>query len=95
MRKAVWISFAIALILVNLISEVGEYYTGIHVHMFLRIALVFAVTIAAYILAGATILVAKLDEEVPLSGHVRNTLGADRKQNTEEPDNTKSNEKTD
>ena len=37
MRKAVWTSFGIALILVNLIAEVGEYYTGIHVHMFLRI----------------------------------------------------------
>ena len=41
MRKAVWTSFGIALILVNLIAEVGEYYTGIHVHMFLRIALIF------------------------------------------------------
>ena len=86
MRKAVWTSFGVALILVNLIAEVGEYYTGIHVHMFLRIALIFGVTIGASVLAGATMLVSKMDQEVPLSGHVRDTLGADKKQNSEQAD---------
>ena len=44
MRKAVWISFGVALILVNIIAEVGEHYTGIHIHMLLRIALILGVT---------------------------------------------------
>ena len=79
MQKAVWTSFGITLVLVNVVSEVGEYYTGIHVHMLLRIALIVGVTIGTSVLAGATILVSKMDEEVPLSGHVRDTLGADRK----------------
>ena len=79
MKKAVWTSFGIALVLVMLIAEVGEYYTGIHVPMLLRIALIFGITMGAFILAGSTILVAKMAEEVPLSGHVRDTLGADRK----------------
>lgn len=79
MQKAVWTSFGIALILVNVIAEVGEYFTGIHVHMFLRIALIVGVTIGTSVLAGATILVSKMDEEIPLSGHVRDTLGSDKK----------------
>ena len=47
MQKAIWTSFGIALVLVNVIAEVGEYYTGIHVHMLLRIALIVGVTIGA------------------------------------------------
>ncbi|MBM89136.1 MAG: hypothetical protein CMQ41_12245 [Gammaproteobacteria bacterium] len=79
MQKAVWTSFGIALILVNIIAEVGEYYTGIHIHMLLRIALIVGVTVGTSVLAGATILVSKMDEEVSLSGNVKDTLGADRK----------------
>ena len=79
MQKAICTSIGIALVLVNVIAEVGEYYTGIHVHMLLRIALIVGVTIGASVLAGATILVSKMDEEVPLSGHVKDTLGADRR----------------
>ena len=79
MRNAVWISFGIALVFVNLIAEVGEYLTGIHVHMLLRIALILGVTMGAFVLSGAIALVQKMDEEVPLSGRVRDTLSADKK----------------
>ena len=79
MRTAVWSSFGISLVLVNLISEVGYYYTGIDVHMFLRISLVVGVTAGVSVIVGSFILVHKLEEEKPLSGHVRDTLGPDRK----------------
>jgi len=79
MKKIVWLSFGIALVLVNLIAEVGQYFTGIEVHMFLRIALIVGVTAGASVLGGAGILVNKLDEEKPLSGRARDTLGADRR----------------
>ena len=79
MRKAVWISFGIALIFVNLIAEIGEYFTGIHIHMLLRIALILGVTMGAFVLSGAIALVHMMDEEVPLSGRVRDTLSADKK----------------
>tara|TARA_B100000579_G_scaffold429566_1_gene441527 strand:- start:227 stop:475 length:249 start_codon:yes stop_codon:yes gene_type:complete len=79
MRNTVWISFGIALISVNLIAEIGEYFTGIHIHMFLRIALILGVTMGAFVLSGAITLVHKMDEEVPLSGRVRDTLSADKK----------------
>jgi hypothetical protein len=79
MRTAVWGSFGISLVLVNLISEVGFYYTGIHVHQFLRISIIVGITVGASIFAGSINLVHKLEEERPLSGHVRDTLGPDRK----------------
>ena len=79
MRNTVWISFGIALISVNLIAEIGEYFSGIHIHMLLRIALILGVTMGAFVLSGAITLVHKMDEEVPLSGRVRDTLSADKK----------------
>ena len=79
MKKTVWISFGIALILVNVIAEVGEYFTGIEIHTFLRIAIIFGVTIGAFIFGGAFSLINTIDQEKPLAGTVRDTLGADRK----------------
>lgn len=79
MRKIVWLVFGISFVLINVISEVGEYYTGIHIHMFLRIAFILGVTVGVSVLAGTMIMVNKLGEEKPLSGYVRDTLSADRK----------------
>ena len=83
MRKAVWTSFGISLILINVIAEVGYYYTGIYINMFFRIALVVGVTTGVSVLVGSIILVSNLEKEKPLSGHVRDTLGADRKKDAE------------
>jgi hypothetical protein len=80
MRNAVWISFGVALILVNIIAKVGEYYTGIHIHMLLRIALILGVTMGAFVMSGAITLVNEMDKEVPLSGKTKNTLGSDKKE---------------
>lgn len=79
MRKIVWLVFGISFVLINVISEVGEYYTGIHIHMFLRISFILGVTVGVSILGGTLIMVNKLGEEKPLSGYVRDTLSADRK----------------
>ncbi len=79
MKKAVWISFAISLVLVNLIAEIVFYFTGTNIVMLFRITLILGITTITAIFVGAIMLVSKLEEEVPLSGHVRNTLGADKK----------------
>lgn len=79
MRKIVWLVFGISFVLINVISEVGEYYTGIHIHMFLRISFILGVTVGVSILGGTLIMVNKLGEEKPLSGYVRDTLSADRR----------------
>lgn len=78
MRNVVWISFFTALVLVNLIAEVGYRFSGIEVHMLLRIALIVGVTFGATVLGGAALLVRNLEGERSLSGQVRDTLGADR-----------------
>ncbi len=79
MKKTIWTTFGIALVLVNVIAEVGYYYTDIYIDMFFRIAVIVGITTVASIFAGSIILVNKLEQEKPLSGHVSNTLGADRK----------------
>ena len=79
LRNAVWISFGLALVLVNLIAEVGFYFSGIAVPMPLRIAIIIGVTAGAFVFQGSFLLIDKMSEEKPLSGHVRNTLGPDRK----------------
>lgn len=78
-RNVVWISFGLSFVLINLIAEVGEYYTGVHIHMLLRISFIAGVTVGVSVLGGTMILVQQLDEEKPRSGYVRDTLSADRK----------------
>lgn len=83
MRKIVWLVFGISFVLINAISIIGEYYTGIQIHMFLRISFILGVTIGVSILGGTMILVNNLGKEKPLSGYVRDTLSADRKRDPE------------
>ena len=78
MRNAVWLSFGIALVLVNAIAEIGQYFTGIEIHMFLRISIIFGVTMGTFVFSGTFALISALDEEKPLAGSARDTLGTDR-----------------
>lgn len=79
MKKIVWTTFGIALVLVNVIAEVGAWLTGIEVPMLLRIALIGGVTLGMTVLAGAFVAITQLDEEKPLSGRARDSLSADRR----------------
>jgi high-affinity nickel permease len=47
--------------------------------MFYRIVLITGITIISAVFVGAILLVGVLEGEKPLSGNVRNTLGADKK----------------
>jgi high-affinity nickel permease len=47
--------------------------------MFYRIVLITGITIISAIFVGAILLVGVLEGEKPLSGNVRDTLGADKK----------------
>jgi hypothetical protein len=47
--------------------------------MFFRIALIVGVTLGATVLGGTFKLIDVLDQEKPLAGTVKDTLGADRK----------------
>jgi hypothetical protein len=81
-RNVVWITFGLSLVLINVIAEVGEYLTGIHIHMMLRTTFILGVTMGVSVLSATLILVYALSEERPKSGYVRDTLSADRKRET-------------
>jgi len=78
MKKAVWITLIVSLIVVNIAAELVGYYTRFEIIQLYRITLVLGFTVVAAIFSGAMLLISKLEEEKPLSGHVRDTLGADR-----------------
>jgi NAD/NADP transhydrogenase beta subunit len=74
MKKAVWIAFGIALVLVNLFAWLAEQFSGLHIPMILRLALVLGITMGSIVFSGAFALINKLDEERPLTGHVNDSL---------------------
>ena len=78
MRKAVWTTLAVALVLVNLAAEGLFYYGGLYVPVFHRLVLVLGITIGAAVFTGSFLLIERLEQERPLSGRVKDTLGADR-----------------
>ena len=71
MRKAVWISFFVALVVVNVLAEAMNYFADVQVAMFYRLTFVLSITVVAAIFAGSTILVSKLGTERPMSGQFR------------------------
>jgi NAD/NADP transhydrogenase beta subunit len=73
-KKTVWITFAVALILINLLAWLTEQATGIHVDMILRLAMVLGIVVGSIAFAGAFALVSKFEEERPLTGPGKNTL---------------------
>ncbi|MBL4581612.1 MAG: hypothetical protein JKY29_07320 [Gammaproteobacteria bacterium] len=79
MKHAVWITLLIAVVVVNVAAELVFYFSGIYIAMFYRIVLVTSITVICAVFVGAVLLVGVLEKEKPLSGHVRDTLGADKK----------------
>ncbi|MDE0508850.1 MAG: hypothetical protein OXI17_09470 [Gammaproteobacteria bacterium] len=70
-RKAVWISFFVALVVVNALAEAMDYFANVQVAMFYRLTFVLSITVVAAIFAGSTLLVSKLGAERPMSGQFR------------------------
>ena len=79
MKHAVWVTLLVALVVVNVAAELAFYFSGVYIGMLFRIALVMGITIIASVFVGAMLLIGTLEEEKPLSGHVSDTLGADKK----------------
>ncbi|MDG2337310.1 MAG: hypothetical protein P8N94_04890 [Gammaproteobacteria bacterium] len=79
MKHAVWITLLVALVVVNVAAELAFYFSGVYIGILFRIALVMGITIIASVFVGAMLLIGTLEEEKPLSGHVSDTLGADKK----------------
>ena len=79
MKHVVWITLLTSLVLVNVAAELMFYFGGVYVAMFYRIVLVTSITLISAVFVGAILLVGVLEGEKPLSGHVNDTLGADKK----------------
>jgi|TARA_B110000914_G_scaffold195043_1_gene183455 hypothetical protein len=79
MKHAVWITLLIAAIVVNIAAELVFYFGDVYIAMFYRIVLITGITIISAVFVGAILLVGVLEGEKPLSGNVRDTLGADKK----------------
>ena len=79
MKHAVWITLLIASVVVNVAAELAFYFGGVTIAIFYRIVLITGITIISAIFVGAILLVGVLEGEKPLSGNVRDTLGADKK----------------
>jgi len=79
MKHAVWITLLIAAIVVNIAAELMFYFSDVYIAMFYRIVLITGITIISAVFVGAILLVGVLEGEKPLSGNVRDTLGADKK----------------
>ena len=71
MRKAVWISFIVALVVVNALAEAMHYFADVEVAMIHRLAFVLSITVVAAVFAGSILLVSKLGAERPLSNRFR------------------------
>ncbi len=79
MNKTVWIVLGVSLVVVNVAAELVFYFTGFNIVMLFRISLILGITTITAVFVGANMLINILEEEEPLSGHVRDTIGADRK----------------
>ena len=63
MKKIVWTAFGVSLVLINVIAEIGFYYSGVYIHMFFRIALIVGVTVGVTVLGGTFKLINALETE--------------------------------
>jgi len=89
MKKTVWISFLVSLVLINLFAWLMQQFTGFTIPMALRLIMVLGITIGTIVFAGAFALVNKFDEERPLTGHVNDSLQKNpTEQSTEQPTST-------
>ena len=85
MKKAVWISLAASLVIINLAAWLVERFTGFYIEPMFRVTFVMGTTVITSIFVGAFMLVNNFENEKPLTGSTHNTLqdpsatGADQK----------------
>ena len=67
MKKTVWITFFVALIVINAMAEAAYWFGGVQIAMFHRLTMVLSITVAATVFAGTAMLVGKMSGERPVS----------------------------
>lgn len=67
MKKAVWTAFLVALVLINGLAWLVEYFAGLYIPVPYRLTVVLSITFITIVFAGAAALVSKADTEIPLT----------------------------
>lgn len=65
MKKAVWITFLVALVLVNLLAWIAESTTDVEIALPFRLTIVLGITFVSAVFTGAYFLVRQADKEKP------------------------------
>jgi len=66
-KKAVWITFFVALVVVNAMAEAAHWFGGVRIPMFYRLTMVLGISVAAAVFAGTALLIGKMSGERPAS----------------------------
>jgi len=74
LKKIIWITFFTAIVLVNLAAWMVETFSGLYIVPLFRVALIFGITMITMIFTGAFMLINKIEEESPLTGHDQHSL---------------------
>lgn len=72
MKKAVWTAFLIALVVINGLAWLVEYFAGLYIPVPYRLTVVLSITFITLVFAGAATLVSRADTEIPLTRHDKN-----------------------
>lgn len=83
MRKAVWLTLLIALVIVNGLAMLAEAYSGLVIPLPYRLVIVFAITLVSLIFTGAWQLMRGAESEQATPGE----LETDASQQTPQQDN--------
>lgn len=67
MKKAVWTAFLVALVVINGLAWLVEYFAGLYIPVPYRLTVVLSITFITLVFAGAAALVSKADTEIPLT----------------------------
>ncbi|MEX1197614.1 MAG: hypothetical protein WEB57_07125 [Pseudohongiellaceae bacterium] len=86
MKKAVWTAFLVALVVINGLAWLVDYFTGLHIPLPYRLTVVLSITFITLVFAGAAALVSQADTEIPLTRYDEPPESAPGKRAGDDPD---------
>lgn len=84
MKKAVWTAFLVALVVINGLAWLVEYFAGLYIPVPYRLTVVLSITFITLVFAGAAALVSSADREIPLTRHDKDREASSDKQAEED-----------
>jgi fatty acid desaturase len=75
MKKRIWITLILALVIINGLAELVTLYSGLFFPYILRVTLVLGIVMIVMVFTGAYQLISTIEEEKPLGGDAITTVG--------------------